>query len=61
MPIDRLESRLTAELEELEKAGTRKGAETVVVGVLPAEDGRGPRVRLEGEGDRPFLTMNSNS
>jgi glycine C-acetyltransferase len=60
MPFDRLERRLAVELEVLERAGTRKGAESVVVQVLPADGDRGPRVLLEGEGGRPFLRMNSN-
>jgi glycine C-acetyltransferase len=60
MPFDRLEQALARELEALETAGTRKGAESVIVRVMPAEGDRGPRVLLEGEGDRPFLRMNSN-
>ncbi|MDJ0852641.1 MAG: aminotransferase class I/II-fold pyridoxal phosphate-dependent enzyme [Myxococcota bacterium] len=60
MPFDRMARTLVAQLDELERAGTRKGEEAVVAAVLPAEGGRGPRVLLEGEGDRPFLRMNSN-
>ena len=60
MPGDRLEAALARELAALERESTRKGAEAVVAAVLPAEGGRGPRVRLEGEGERPFLRMNSN-
>ncbi len=60
MPFDRLEQVLARDLESLEKEGTRKGAESVIVRVLPTEGDRGPRVLLEGEGDRPFLRMNSN-
>jgi glycine C-acetyltransferase len=48
-------------VEGLEKAGTAKGAETVVVGVKPASGDRGPRFLLAGEGDREFIRMNSNS
>jgi len=60
MPLNRLEEVLAAEVEDLRSKGTRKGDESVVVELLPAQDGRGPRVRLRGEGERPFLRMNSN-
>jgi glycine C-acetyltransferase len=60
MAFDRMERVLAARLADLERAGTRKGAESVIVGLLTAEGERGPRVRLEGEGERPFLRMNSN-
>jgi glycine C-acetyltransferase len=60
MPFDRLERRIAAELAELAANGTAKGAEQVFVEVLPAAGDRGPRYRLEGEGDRAFLRMNSN-
>ena len=61
MPIDRLSTVLDDHVAELEKAGTAKGDESVVVGVKPAEGDRGPRFLLEGEGDKEFLRMNSNS
>ncbi|MEX2453390.1 MAG: aminotransferase class I/II-fold pyridoxal phosphate-dependent enzyme [Rhodospirillaceae bacterium] len=60
MPIRRLEAILSAELRDLDAAGARKGAETVVAGIRPAGGGKGPRYLLVGEGDRPFLRMNSN-
>ncbi len=60
MPVDRVTRILSRELERLERTGARKGAETVFVGVAPPESGRGPRYRLAGEGERPFLRMNSN-
>jgi glycine C-acetyltransferase len=60
MPFDRIQRALARELEALDEAGTRKGAEAVVTRVLPAAGARGPRVLLEGEGERPFLRMNSN-
>ena len=61
MPIDRLNVVLDAHVKELEEAGTAKGAEAVVTGVRPASGTQGPRFRLEGEGDREFIRMNSNS
>jgi glycine C-acetyltransferase len=60
MAFDRMERVLAARLEDLDRAATRKGAESIIAGVLAAEGERGPRVRLEGEGERPFLRMNSN-
>lgn len=61
MPHDRLHHSLNAHIESLEEKGTAKGAEVVVSEVLwPAGD-LGPRVRLEGMGDRTFLRFNSNS
>jgi glycine C-acetyltransferase len=61
MPLNRLEEVLAAEVEDLRSKGTRKGDEAVVVELIPAQAGRGPRVRLRGEGERPFLRMNSNA
>ncbi|MGH0038300.1 MAG: aminotransferase class I/II-fold pyridoxal phosphate-dependent enzyme [Myxococcota bacterium] len=60
MPFDRMERWLESEVAALDAAGTRKGRESVIVEWLPAEGDRGPRVRLRGEGDTPFLRMNSN-
>src|SRR5438270_6670648 len=61
MPHDRLQQTLRAELGRLESEGRRKGAETVIAGVLPAKDGKGPRYLIAGEGDKPFLRMNANN
>ncbi len=61
MPLDRLIDVLDREVRELEEQNRAKGAEAVVTAVLPPEGDRGPRVRLEGEGDREFIRMNSNS
>ncbi len=60
MPLDRIGPVLGEALGTLDRAGTRKGAEAVTTAVLPAEGRRGPRVLLAGEGERPFLRMNSN-
>jgi glycine C-acetyltransferase len=61
MPLDRLKSKLAAHVAELEQRGTAKGAESVVIETIAPRDGKGPRFRLEGEGDREFIRMNSNS
>jgi glycine C-acetyltransferase len=60
MPSDRIESVLAAELSALSERGTSKRDEAVITGALPPAGERGPRVRLAGEGERPFLKMNSN-
>ena len=60
MPTDRLEESLSRRLDELEREGRRKGEEPVISALVPAEGEQGPRVRLEGEGERAFLRMNSN-
>ena len=61
MPLDRLNAVLRDEVQALEDAGTAKGDEAVVVEVHRARAGRGPRFLLEGEGDKEFIRMNSNS
>ncbi|HLI21490.1 MAG TPA: aminotransferase class I/II-fold pyridoxal phosphate-dependent enzyme, partial [Stellaceae bacterium] len=61
MPHDRLQEVLRAELATLDSEGRRKGAETVIAGVLPAKNGKGPRYLIAGEGDKPFLRMNANN
>jgi glycine C-acetyltransferase len=59
MGHDRLDQVLSGELEGLRTAGTAKGDEAVIVGVLPPSGGLGRRYLLEGS-DQPFLRMNSN-
>ena len=61
MPLGRFGRDLETQLRDLDDAGTGKGAESVVVAVRPAQGGRGPRLLLDGQGDREFIRMNSNS
>jgi glycine C-acetyltransferase len=61
MPISRLSDALAKRLETLGRENRLKGDESVICGVIPARDGGGLRYLLEGEGDKPFLRMNSNS
>src|SRR4051812_28710918 len=61
MPLAKFVQDLETQLRDLDGAGTAKGAESVVTRVVPAREGRGPRFLLEGDGDREFLRMNSNS
>jgi glycine C-acetyltransferase len=60
MPTLRLETVLNGRLKELGRTGRLKGEESVIAGVVPAGDGKGPRYLLKGQGDRRFLRMNSN-
>ena len=61
MPQDRLQLTLRETLRNMGNAATLKGAEAVITGVQSAGRGRGPRFMLEGEGDKSFIRMNSNS
>ncbi len=61
MPMARLEKKLAADVRELGSSGRAKGAETVFTGILAPDGGKGPRYVLAGEGERPYLRMNSNS
>lgn len=61
MPQDRFLQALSADIAALREKGTLKGDESVIVKVLPAEGERGPRYLLDGQGDKPFLKMNSNN
>lgn len=60
MSLEKIESRLKADLLEREQKGILKGKEHVITGVEPASDGYGPRYRLAGIEDRLFLRMNGN-
>lgn len=61
MPHDRIERLLRAELGKFDAEGRRKEQESVITAVLPPQSGRGPRFLIDGEGDKPFLRMNSNN
>jgi glycine C-acetyltransferase len=61
MSTTRLTPLLEARLAELRTTGRLKGTESVTVGVLPPSGEKGPRFLIAGEGERPFLRMNSNS
>lgn len=61
MPTPGLSRVLAARLDEMAASGRLKGKESVIAGVIPARGGLGPRYRIEGEGDTPYLRMNSNS
>lgn len=60
MPQDRLQVLLDEQLRAFGASGRLKGEESVVREILPAAGDQGPRLLLEGEGDRQFVRMNSN-
>jgi len=61
MPTQSLSKVLSGRLEEMARSGRLKGRETVLRAVIPAHDDLGPRYLIEGEGEKLFLRMNSNS
>ena len=60
MAYDRIEQALRGQLSRMAEEGRLKGAETVFAGVIPAAGDEGPRYRLAGDGERPYLRMNAN-
>jgi glycine C-acetyltransferase len=61
MPIQGLSQVLASRLDEMKQAGRLKGKETVIRGIVAPAAGKGRRYLLEGEGEKPFLRMNSNN
>ncbi|HSR74169.1 MAG TPA: aminotransferase class I/II-fold pyridoxal phosphate-dependent enzyme [Sulfurovum sp.] len=61
MSLEKLEIPLKQQLEAIDSNGVSKRNEKIITGIMGAEGGFGPRVTLAGEGDKPFLQMNSNS
>ena len=61
MPLDRFVRDLDTTVQDLERAGTRKGHEAIITGVVAPAGDRGPRYLLADAGDQPFIRMNSNS
>ena len=61
MSLEKLEIPLKQQLDAIDSKGVSKRHEKIITGIREAEDGFGPRVTLAGEGETPFLQMNSNS
>ena len=61
MPIQGLSQALATKLDEMMQAGRLKGEEAVIRGLVAPVPGKGRRYLLEGEGEKPFLRMNSNN
>ncbi len=61
MALEQLGKKLLSELGTMQERGTLKGEEPVITGWIPPQGEWGPRVTLDGNGERAFLLMNSNS
>lgn len=61
MSFNRLSEALSAEIAVIDGRGSSKRHEAIIVDVVPARDGHGPRYLLQGGGKKPFLKMNSNN
>ncbi|MEL6348777.1 MAG: aminotransferase class I/II-fold pyridoxal phosphate-dependent enzyme [Myxococcota bacterium] len=61
MSLQRLDAGLARDIARLKEEGRAKAPERVIVDYMPAQGARGPRYKLSGQGDQPFLRMNSNS
>jgi glycine C-acetyltransferase len=61
MPIRGLTEVLSRQIQDMQRDGRLKGPETVIAGFAPPRNNRGPRYLIEGEGNKLFLRMNSNS
>jgi glycine C-acetyltransferase len=61
MPTQGLSKVLAARLAQMAQSGRLKGDESVLRAIIPAQSGSGPRYLIEGEAEKPFLRMNSNS
>jgi glycine C-acetyltransferase len=61
MSLNKLNKVLTADVDALTESGRAKGAEKVITKVVEPCDGKGPRYLLEGQGEKEFIRMNSNS
>lgn len=61
MSLEKIEHLFKSGLKSMKAGGIIKGKEKVITAITKAENGYGPRYLLEGEGNKPFLRMNSNS
>jgi glycine C-acetyltransferase len=61
MSLELLNAGLTQEVAAMQAEGRAKAPERVIVDYLPPAGDLGPRYKLAGHGDKPFLRMNSNS
>lgn len=61
MSLEKLEIPLMQQIESIDSKGISKRHEKIITGIMGAKGDFGPRVTLAGEGDKPFLQMNSNS
>ena len=60
MSLEKLNTALLAEVAQLKKEGRAKVPERIIVDYIAAQNGRGPRYKLQGSTNE-FIRMNSNS
>lgn len=60
MPLEKLDTSLRQEIDDLKAEGRAKIPERVIMEYLPPVGERGPRYKLKGS-DREYIRMNSNS
>ena len=60
MSLNKLNTALVNEVEQLKEEGRAKLPERVITDYIPAKDGKGPRFKLEGS-DKEYIRMNTNS
>jgi glycine C-acetyltransferase len=61
MALPKLEALYSTTLETMQREGRLKGSEHVITGILPPQDGWGPRYLLDGYGTRAFVRLNANA
>ena len=61
MSLKKLEKSLKDSLKNLEQEGRLKGREFIITDIRKANGNEGPRYFLKGQGEKPFIRMNSNS
>jgi len=61
MPLSKMESIVDNELKRLAKEGVLKGEELVIEEIKKAKGDKGPRYIIQGQGEKEFIRMNSNS
>jgi len=61
MPLDKIEKWVSERLEQFKKDGIIKGKELVISGIKKPSGTKGHRYLIEGEDEKEFIKMNSNS
>jgi len=61
MPLDKTEKWVSEKLSQFKEKGILKGEESVVREIKKSLGNKGPRYLMEGEGEKEFIKMNSNS
>ena len=61
MPLDKIEKWVSERLEQFKKDGIIKGKELVISGIKKPSGTKSHRYLIEGEDEKEFIKMNSNS